>query len=63
MAAVFTGLGEKDKAFSSLDRAYHERDSRLPFLAVDRWLEPLHSDPRFVELCGRMGLSAGNRSQ
>ncbi|HTF43745.1 MAG TPA: winged helix-turn-helix domain-containing protein [Terriglobales bacterium] len=63
MAAVFTGLGEKDKAFSSLDRAYHERDSRLPFLAVDRWFEPLHSDPRFVELCGRMGLSAGNRSQ
>jgi TolB-like protein/DNA-binding winged helix-turn-helix (wHTH) protein/Tfp pilus assembly protein PilF len=63
MAAVFTGLGEKDKAFSSLDRAYHERDSRLPFLAVDRWFEPLHSDPRFVELCGRMGLPAVNRPQ
>jgi TolB-like protein/DNA-binding winged helix-turn-helix (wHTH) protein/Tfp pilus assembly protein PilF len=63
LAAVFTGLGEKDQAFSSLDRAYHERDSRLPFLAVDRWFEPLHSDPRFVELCGRMGLPAVNRSQ
>jgi TolB-like protein/DNA-binding winged helix-turn-helix (wHTH) protein len=63
LAAVFTGLGEKDQAFSSLDRAYHERDSRLPFLAVDRWFEPLHTDPRFVELCGRMGLPAVNRSQ
>jgi tetratricopeptide (TPR) repeat protein len=63
MAAVFTGLGEKDKAFSYLDRAYHERDSRLPFLAVDRWFEPLRSDPRFVELCSRMGLPAVNPSQ
>jgi TolB-like protein/DNA-binding winged helix-turn-helix (wHTH) protein/Flp pilus assembly protein TadD len=63
MAAVFTGLGEKDKAFSYLDRAYHERDSRLPFLAVDRWFEPLHADPRFVELCSRMGLPAVSPSQ
>jgi TolB-like protein/DNA-binding winged helix-turn-helix (wHTH) protein len=63
MAAVFTGLGEKDKAFFYLDRAYHERDSRLPFLAVDRWFEPLRSDPRFVELCSRMGLPAVNPPQ
>jgi TolB-like protein/DNA-binding winged helix-turn-helix (wHTH) protein/Tfp pilus assembly protein PilF len=56
MAALFIGLGEKDKAFTYLDRAYHDRDSRLPFLAVDHWFEPLHADPRFIELCKRIGL-------
>jgi tetratricopeptide (TPR) repeat protein len=56
MAAVFTGLGEKDKAFTYLEQAFRERDSRLPFLAVEHWFEPLHSDPRFVGLCRRIGL-------
>jgi len=58
VAAVFTGLDDKNKAFSYLEQAYRERDSRLPFLAVDHWFEPLHSDPRFVELCHRIGLPA-----
>jgi TolB-like protein/DNA-binding winged helix-turn-helix (wHTH) protein/Flp pilus assembly protein TadD len=60
LAAVFTGLGEKDKAFSYLNQAYRDRDSRLPFLAIDRWFDPLHSDPRFVDLCHRLGLPAVN---
>jgi TolB-like protein/DNA-binding winged helix-turn-helix (wHTH) protein/Flp pilus assembly protein TadD len=58
MAAVFTGLGEKDKAFSYLNQAYRERDSRLPFLAIDRWFDSLHSDSRFIDLCHRIGLPA-----
>ena len=57
LAAVFAGLGDRGKAFLYLDQAYRERDSRLPFLAVDHWFEPLHSDPHFVELCRRVGLS------
>jgi TolB-like protein/DNA-binding winged helix-turn-helix (wHTH) protein/Tfp pilus assembly protein PilF len=56
MAAVFTGFGDKQKAMSYLEQAYRERDSRLPFLAVDHWFQPLHSDPHFVELCHRIGL-------
>ncbi len=58
MAAIFTGLGDKPKALQYLEQAYRERDSRLPFLAVDRWFDPLHSDPRFVELCRRLRLPA-----
>jgi TolB-like protein/DNA-binding winged helix-turn-helix (wHTH) protein/Tfp pilus assembly protein PilF len=56
MAAVFAGLGDKDKAFSYLEQAYRERDSHLPFLAIDTWFDPLHSDPRFTNLCRRIGL-------
>jgi tetratricopeptide (TPR) repeat protein len=56
MAAVFAGLGDSDKAFAYLDQAYRDRDSRMPFLAVDSWFEPLRSDRRFVELCHRLGL-------
>jgi tetratricopeptide (TPR) repeat protein len=56
MAAVFAGLGDKNKTFSYLEQAYRERDSRMPFLAVDHWFDSLHSDPHFVELCHRVGL-------
>lgn len=58
MAAVFASLGDRNKAFSYLEQAYRERDSRLPFLAVDHGFEPLHADPRFLELCRRIGLPA-----
>jgi TolB-like protein/DNA-binding winged helix-turn-helix (wHTH) protein/Flp pilus assembly protein TadD len=56
MAAIFAGLGDKSKAFFYLDQAYRERDSRLPFLAVDHWFDPLHSDLRFIDLCRRLRL-------
>jgi serine/threonine-protein kinase len=36
MAFVHAGVGERDAAFESLDKAYDERDVRLIFLPVDR---------------------------
>jgi DNA-binding winged helix-turn-helix (wHTH) protein/tetratricopeptide (TPR) repeat protein len=49
-------LGDKDKAFENLDRAYERRRSSLNFIKVDPSLDSLQDDPRFDELVRRVGL-------
>jgi tetratricopeptide (TPR) repeat protein len=55
-ALVYTGIGNKDRAFAWLDRAYEERASTLPFLRANPTLASLRTDPRFHALLRRMGL-------
>jgi len=55
LATVYAGLGEKDKAFDYLEKAYQERSSDLPyFLRADLRVDSLRSDPRFQDLLRRM---------
>lgn len=56
MATVFAGLGDRDKAFRCLEKAYGERESQLPFLNVSRRLDPLRADPRWQDLLRRIGM-------
>jgi TolB-like protein/DNA-binding winged helix-turn-helix (wHTH) protein/Tfp pilus assembly protein PilF len=58
LAAIYTGLGDRDRALFLLEQAYRERDSRMPFLLVDTWMKPLHSEPRFQALVSKLGLSS-----
>ena len=51
---VLAALGEHDAAFAWLERAFDERSSQLPFLAVS--LSSLQSDPRYSTLSKRVGL-------
>ena len=53
-AMVYTGLGDKDKAFTWLERAYQDRCGDMQLLRVLPVWDPLHSDPRFQELLRRM---------
>jgi eukaryotic-like serine/threonine-protein kinase len=59
-AIVYAGLGEKDKAFEWLEKAYAERSLGGPFLTlgikVEPLYDPLRSDPRFADLLRRMNL-------
>jgi tetratricopeptide (TPR) repeat protein len=55
IATVYAGLGDKNKAFEYLEKAYQERSSDLPyFLKADLRVDSLRSDPRFQELLRRM---------
>ena len=56
VAAIYTGLGEKDSALGQLNKAYEERSSSMVYLKVDPFFDSLHSDPRFQELVRRVGL-------
>jgi tetratricopeptide (TPR) repeat protein len=65
VAAVHAGLGEKDKAFEYLNKAYNEHSSRMVWLIADVYFHSLHGDPRFEELRKKVGFpdvpTAGKR--
>jgi tetratricopeptide (TPR) repeat protein len=54
IAGVYAGLGEKEKAFEWLDRAYEEHAGQLVIVKVDRWIDNLRSDPRYARLLKKM---------
>jgi DNA-binding winged helix-turn-helix (wHTH) protein/TolB-like protein len=56
-ALIYTGLGDKNAAIEQLQKAYDEHAGQLVFINVDQRFDSLHSDPRFQELCRRVGLS------
>lgn len=56
IAADHALLGEKNKAFEWLEKAFQERDVGMVYLKVDDTFEALRSDPRFQDFVRRMGL-------
>jgi len=61
-AMLYTALGERDRAFARLNQGFQERDPYLVRLRVDEVVDPLRSDPRFLDLLARVGLSTLQRS-
>ncbi|HEX2453001.1 MAG TPA: protein kinase [Vicinamibacterales bacterium] len=53
VAGVYAQLGDKDRAFSWLDKAYQSR-SCMYWLRLDPRLDSLHPDPRYQELLQRL---------
>ncbi len=56
-AKIYSGLGDMDKTFEWLDRAYQEHNLLLVSIKTDETMENIRSDPRFRELLGRMRLT------
>ncbi|HEU4712135.1 MAG TPA: tetratricopeptide repeat protein [Pyrinomonadaceae bacterium] len=54
---VYIGLGQHDEAFVWLEKAFQERSNYLAYLKVFPLVDPLRSDPRYVDLVRRIGLS------
>ncbi|UCF78357.1 MAG: protein kinase [Candidatus Eiseniibacteriota bacterium] len=53
-AMYYGQLGEKDKAFAWLERAYEKHDAAMFRLKVDPPWDPLRDDPRFQDMLHRM---------
>src|SRR5688572_26910650 len=53
---VYIGLGDKDKAFEWLEKAYQERSNYVAYLKVFPIADPLRSDARYADLLRRVGL-------
>jgi len=56
VAGLHAGLGEKDRAFEWLEKAYQERSDYLIQLKREPAFQNLRGDPRFNELVRRIGL-------
>ncbi len=57
LAGIHARLGEKDRALERLEKAYKERELALVELRVEPAFDGLRSEPRFVRLLHRIGLS------
>jgi hypothetical protein len=55
-AAVYAALGDNDRAFELLERAYRGRKSSVMTLAVNPKIDALRDDPRFDQFLDRVGL-------
>lgn len=53
-ATYHVQLGEKDKAFAELDKAFENREFLLLYTIIDPRLDALRDDPRYQELVRRM---------
>ena len=56
LAAIHAALGEKEEAFTLLQKALEERSDRLAYLKVDPTLKALRGDIRFNDLLQKIGL-------
>jgi TolB-like protein/DNA-binding winged helix-turn-helix (wHTH) protein/Flp pilus assembly protein TadD len=59
MVVLYALVGDKDKAFSWLDKAYDAREgAAITLLKCDPYFKNLRGDPRFLAMLRRMGLPA-----
>ena len=58
LSTVYIGLGENERAFELLEKAYRERDARFPYLGLLPLPEEVRTDPRYGEMLRRIGLPA-----
>jgi TolB-like protein/tetratricopeptide (TPR) repeat protein len=61
IAVIFAGLGDKDRAFEWLEKAYEERATLLVYFRMDPRIWSLRSDARFQGLLDRMNFPKDRR--
>ena len=56
-AQIYAQVGDKERAFAALNRAWELRDSSLLGVKVSPFLDPLRSDPRYTALVRKVGFA------
>jgi serine/threonine-protein kinase len=56
-ACIYSGLGDKERAFEWLEKGYAGRSDHLTQLKTDCMFDRLRADPRFADLIRRVGLT------
>ena len=57
IAVVHVGVGDRDKAFEWLEKAYSYRSFHMTTILIDPLLDDLHADPRWEDLKRRVGIT------
>ena len=56
-ACIYSGLGDKERAFEWLEKGYAGRSDHLTQLKMDPMFDSLRADPRFADLLRRVGFT------
>lgn len=56
IAVIYIGMGEKDRAFEWLEKAFEDRNASLVWLKVNPEFDPVRGDARFGKLLVRLNL-------
>jgi eukaryotic-like serine/threonine-protein kinase len=56
IATHYALMGDRDHTFEWLEKAYADRSGRMEYIKIEDFLQPFHSDPRYIDLLKRMGL-------
>jgi eukaryotic-like serine/threonine-protein kinase len=56
MAMGYAAIGNVDRAFALLEKAYQSRSAGLIYLHLDPGFGPLRSDPRYADIVARVGV-------
>jgi serine/threonine-protein kinase len=59
IATVEAALGDKDRAFEWLDKAFADHSESMAFISISSEMDPLRGDPRFRALTARMNYPPG----
>jgi Flp pilus assembly protein TadD len=54
VALVHAGLGDEERAFESLEKAFDERSTLLTYLKMDPRFDSLRADPQFKAMLRRL---------
>lgn len=55
IAIIYMGLGDLDRTFEWLEKAYEERSGFMAFINIEPMLDALRGDPRFKALSDKIG--------
>jgi hypothetical protein len=56
LAMPYAYLGDNDKAFELLEKAYLENDLHLSEIKRNEYFDGIRNDPRYLDLLKRLGL-------
>jgi tetratricopeptide (TPR) repeat protein len=60
VAALYTAMGNKEKAIQYLRKSYSDHEVEMYWLMVEPFFKPLHGDPRFEEILDKIGFKRFN---
>jgi len=56
LKSIIDALGDNDAAIESLEKGYTDHELGMLYLKLEMRLEPLRSDPRFIDIMRRVGI-------
>ncbi len=58
VSIIYAGLGDKNKVFEYLEKAYQQRELLVPYITIYSCFDFLRGDPRYKDLVSRIGLTS-----